>query len=252
MKIRNIWGETVRNIGLITQTNPKSPMAEAFRTLRTNIQFANIDEEIESMVITSGQPSEGKSTVAINLALTIGQGGKRVLLIDCDMRKPTIHKTFRISNLFGLTNILMGTKTLEEVLYSQEERLGSVYVLPSGSLPPNPAELLGSNRMKQFLQKAKEKFDMIVIDAPPVGLFTDGAILSTLVDGVIFVAAAGEADIETTQRAKERLDKVNANILGVVLNKVEMDSRAQSDYDHYGQASFHNKSAAKRKKRRRK
>ncbi|HLS53027.1 MAG TPA: CpsD/CapB family tyrosine-protein kinase, partial [Tissierellaceae bacterium] len=126
MKIRNIWGETVRNIGLITQTNPKSPMAEAFRTLRTNIQFANIDEEIESMVITSGQPSEGKSTVAINLALTIGQGGKRVLLIDCDMRKPTIHKTFRISNLFGLTNILMGTKTLEEVLYSQEERLGSV------------------------------------------------------------------------------------------------------------------------------
>lgn len=218
---------------LITQRNPKSPVSEAFRTLRTNIQFSNIDKNITTIVVTSAGPNEGKSTVAANLAYTIGQEDRKVLLIDCDMRKPTVHKAFRITNLFGLTNILMEEKSIDDVVYTGKDEFGGLYVLTSGPIPPNPAELLNSTKMERFLKEARAEYDMIILDAPPVGIVTDAAILSTIADGVILVAASGEANIDETKRGKELLDKVNAHIIGAVLNKIPMEDMSQYRYGYY-------------------
>lgn len=240
----------MEKVRLISQTDPKSPIAEAFRTLRTNIQFTNIDKDIRIIVVTSSQPREGKSTVATNLAFSLGQEEKKVLLIDGDMRKPTIHKPFRISNLYGLTNIIIGNRVLEEVLYSSEASNSSLFILPTGPIPPNPAELINSKRMRTFLKEAKSKFDILVIDAPPVGLFTDAAILSTFADGVIFVSAVGETNTDVSIRAKGLLDNVKANILGVVLNKVPLDRDKKARYGYYGYGSYRSETVDRRKPKR--
>ncbi len=218
---------------LHTLENPKSPVSEAFRTLRTNIQFSSIDKPVHSLVVTSSGPGEGKSTVSINIAITMAQAEKKVLLIDCDLRKPSLYKTFAVSRFNGLTNILVEDVDYTKVLYEAEEIKG-LHVIGSGPIPPNPAELLGSNKMKAFIQKMKEIYDVVILDAPPIGLVTDSAILSTIVDGTIFVCAVGEADINAAKRAKELLDKVKANILGVVLNKVPINQGGYYRY-HYSQ-----------------
>ncbi|MBU5436772.1 CpsD/CapB family tyrosine-protein kinase [Tissierella sp. MSJ-40] len=222
----------MRQDKLITQTNPKSPVSEAFRTLRTNIQFSNIDKDIKTIVVTSSSPSEGKSTIAANLANTIAQGEKKVLLIDCDLRKPRVHKVFGLSNLEGLTNVIVGEKKLSEVVHNSEE-LKDLYIVSSGPIPPNPAELLGSKRMKDFLDSIKEEYDMVILDTPPIGLVTDSAVLSTIVDGTILVTAVGQTDVEVVKRAKELLEKVNANIIGVILNKVPTEGRGYYKYHYY-------------------
>ena len=218
---------------IFTLRNPKSPVSEAFRTLRTNIQFYSIDDPIKSLVVTSSGPGEGKSTVSINIAATIAQTEKKVLLIDGDLRKPTLHRAFNMSSLKGLTNILVEDAEYTDVLYGAKEVKG-LDVIGSGPIPPNPAELLGSNKMKAFIESMNEKYDMVILDAPPIGLVTDSAILSTIVDGTILVCAVGEADINATKRAKDLLDKVNANILGVVLNKVPIKGSGYYKY-HYSQ-----------------
>lgn len=218
---------------LHTLENPKSPVSEAFRTLRTNIQFSSIDKPINSLVITSTGPGEGKSTVSINIAVAMAQAEKNVLLIDCDLRKPSLHRTFTFNHLNGLTNILVEDMEYTDVLYEAEEIKG-LHVIGSGPIPPNPAELLGSNKMKNFVEKMKNIYDMVILDAPPIGLVTDSAVLSTIVDGTILVCAVGEADINATKRAKELLDKVNANILGIVLNKVPINQGGYYRY-HYSQ-----------------
>lgn len=217
---------------MIALKNPKSPVAEAFRTLRTNIQFSNIDKDIKTIIVTSAIPREGKSTVISNLASTMAQADKKVLIVDCDFRKPVLHKRFKISNLQGLTNILMGDKSLLEAIV-QHDDLKNLNILPSGPIPPNPAELLGSNKMKEFLGMIKKEFDMVLIDTPPVGLVTDAAVLSTSVDGVLLVIAAEQTDIDIVKKGKESLEKVNANIMGVVLNKVPLTSRLYSKYGYY-------------------
>lgn len=218
-----------RNI--FTLKSSKSPVSEAFRTLRTNIQFSSIDKPIRSMVITSSGPREGKSTVSANIAVTIAQAEKRVLLIDCDLRKPTLHKHFQMSSLKGLTNILVENAKHTDVLYDFADIPG-LNVIGSGPIPPNPAELLGSNKMKKFIKDMEKEYDMVILDTPPIGLVTDSALLSTIVDGTILVCSVEEADINAAQRAKKLLDKVNANILGVVLNKVPINGGGYYKY-HY-------------------
>lgn len=215
---------------LIVQDNPKSPISEAYRTLRTNIQFSNFDEKLSAIVITSPGPSEGKSTTAANLALTLAETGSKVLLIDCDLRKPSIHKKFNISNHRGLSNLLIGQYKFTDVAQKYTDKL---CILTSGTIPPNPSEMLSSKKMKLFLDEAKTTFNYIILDAPPVIAVTDAQILSTMTDGVLLVIAAGQAEITEAQKAKELLEHVNANILGVVLNKAEVSKNKNYGYYHY-------------------
>jgi capsular exopolysaccharide synthesis family protein len=215
---------------MISIKNPKSHAAEAFRTLRTNIQFSSLDNEIKAIVVTSTQPGEGKSTVISNLAVTMAQSGKKVLLIDCDLRKPSVHKKLGMSNQDGLTSLLAKEKNLEEVV--QPTNINNFYVLTSGPIPPNPAELLGSKRMKSFIVELQGYFDMILLDAPPVLAVTDAQILSTLCNGVMLVAEYGQAEKHAVIRAKEAIDKVGGKILGLVINKVPSNSKSYYYYNY--------------------
>lgn len=215
---------------MISIKNPKSHAAEAFRTLRTNIQFSSLDEERKLLVITSTQPGEGKSTVISNLGITMAQSGKKVLLVDCDLRKPTIHKKMEISNRLGITTLLSNEQKLEEVV--KATNIPNFFVLTSGPIPPNPAELLGSKKMKNFISELKDYFDMILLDAPPVLAVTDAQILSTFSDGVIFVAGYGQAEKQAVAKAKELIDKVGGKIIGVVINKVPNNANNYYYYNY--------------------
>ncbi|NLZ38424.1 MAG: CpsD/CapB family tyrosine-protein kinase [Firmicutes bacterium] len=217
---------------LITFRNPKSPVSEAFRTVRTNIEFVDIDHKIKTILVTSSISSEGKSTIASNLGVAMAMSGKRVLIIDADLRNPTQHKCFNVRNIRGLTNLLLDdTLLLEEVLiYPSQENLS---LLTTGPLPPNPAELLGSERMRRFLTSLEDFFDLILIDAPPVLAVADASILGSYLDGVVLVTAAGEVPREQALLAKEQLMKVHAKILGVVLNKVPVGSGGYYHYYYY-------------------
>ncbi len=214
---------------IIAHSNPKSPISEAFRTLRTNIQFSGFDKPLKTLVVTSSGPGEGKTTTIANLAITFAQAGSKVLLLDGDLRRPKVHKLFQQNNIHGLTNVLTGHEDYKK--YLLKSNIENLDVLSCGAIPPNPSEILASNAMKQFLQKVQEDYDRIFIDSPPVGHVTDAAILSTIVDGTILVAASGTVEVEAIKRAKELLEKVNANIVGVVLNK--LDKNAQGNYYYY-------------------
>ena len=214
---------------LISITNPKSPISEAFRTLRTNIKFSAIDKEIKTIVVTSSVPEEGKSLVSNNLASVISQANLRVLLVDCDLRKPKVHRNFKLSNHQGLTNILIGEKNLFEVV-NRYESLTNLHILTSGPIPPNPSEIIGSNRMKEFLKMAREDYDIVILDSPPIGLVTDSAVLSTISDALIYVTAIGQTKIDMAKSAKELLDQVDANVIGAVLNKIPVDGRSYYQY----------------------
>ncbi len=205
---------------IIANNNPKSPSAEAYRILRTNIQFTNVDKTIKSIVVTSPGPGEGKSTIIVNLAITMAYNNKKVLLIDTDLRKPNIHTFFELDNSKGITNIL--SEDVEYVKIMQHTDIRNLYILASGPIPPNPSELLGSQKMKILLNEVKDEYDMVLFDSPPVCLVTDAAVLSTIVDGVILVCASRQTTIENAKSAKALLNKVNANILGVVLNKMSI------------------------------
>lgn len=216
---------------LITEKNPKAIASEAYRTLRTNIQYSSFDKEMKTILVTSTGPAEGKSTTCGNLALTMAQADKRVLVIDCDLRRPTIHKKFIISNEKGVSNFLIGETGLDEVVHKYSDNL---YLLPSGTIPPNPAEMLSSKKLKEFLVKVKEGFDCIIIDSPPVMAVTDAQILSTIVDGVLLVAASGQTEKEGLVKAKEQLLKVNGNLLGVILTKMPMKKgKGYGNYYYY-------------------
>ncbi|MDD3225153.1 MAG: CpsD/CapB family tyrosine-protein kinase [Clostridium sp.] len=231
---------------LIVQDNPKSPISEAYRTLRTNIQFSNFDENMDTILVTSSGPGEGKSTITANLALTVAETGKKVLLIDCDLRKPSIHKKFNISNNRGISNLLIGQHKFADVIQRYTENL---YVLTSGTIPPNPSEMLSSRKMKAFLEEARKTFDFIILDTPPVIAVTDAQLLSTMVGGVLLVVASGQAEISATQRAKELLEQVKANIIGVVVNKAEVHSGKNYGYYHYyyGEGKGHKHDGKKEK-----
>lgn len=215
-------------IKLVTVKSPKSPAAEAYKTLRTNIQFSSFDHKVKTIVITSTGPSEGKTTTSCNLAITIAQSGKRTILLDCDMRNPKIHKVFELSNQSGISDVLIGEINFYEAVSKTE--IENLYVLPSGTRPPNPAELLSSEKMKKFLESLKETYDYIIIDTPPIIIVTDAQILSKYADGCLLVVASAEADKSAAIRAKELMEKVDAKILGVVLNKLDTNRRGYYGY----------------------
>jgi len=208
----------MEKLNIITHENPKSPIAEAYRTLRTNIQFSSLDKALRSIVVTSSGSGEGKSTVMSNLAITMAESGKKVILIDCDLRKPSIHKKMGITNAVGLTNILVQNVKKEDCMI--KTTVNNLFIITSGPVPPNPAELLGTKKMQGFLEELKSEFDLVLIDAPPVLAVTDAQILSTLVDGVVFVASYGEAQKTAVADSKQLIDKVGGKVLGIVFNKV--------------------------------
>ncbi|MCS7003596.1 MAG: polysaccharide biosynthesis tyrosine autokinase, partial [Dehalococcoidia bacterium] len=203
---------TLGNARLINHRNPKSPVAEAYRQLRTNIQFASPDNPLRALAFTSAGPQEGKSTTLANLAIAIAQTGSRVIAVDCDLRRPTLHTLFGVKNTKGLTNLFVDTGF--EDLFTQETDVPNLLVLPSGPLPPTPSELLGSRRMLEIIAKLRAEADYVLFDTPPVVAVTDAAVLSTRVDGVVLVVKANQTKRESIQKAKALLDKVGANIVG--------------------------------------
>ncbi|WP_077302665.1 CpsD/CapB family tyrosine-protein kinase [Virgibacillus pantothenticus] len=213
---------------LIAKLNPKSPISEQYRTIRTNIDFASVDKEIRTLLITSSGPGEGKSMTAANLAVVYAQQGKKVLLIDADLRKPTVHYTFRLDNLRGLSNLLVGENSLEQVV--QQSDVDYLDVMSCGPIPPNPSELLASQKMEQLLETLKATYDIVIFDTPPVLAVTDAQILANIVDGSILVVRSKHTEIEGAQKAVESLKPARAKLLGTVLNGRE---KKQSNYYYY-------------------
>lgn len=200
---------------------PKSITAESYRSLRTNIQYSSIDKQVKTLVVTSSNAGEGKSTVAGNLAYTFFQGGKRVLIIDCDLRKPSLHRKFNVSNEVGLTDVLVGTSELNKVMKKIDDNL---YLLTTGTLPPNPAEIIGSNTMESFLEECKINFDYIILDTPPILPVTDSKLLAIKADATVLVVRSEISKSKHVSQAFKELEKVNANVIGTILNDVEMRS----------------------------
>lgn len=208
---------------LITLTDPRSPAAEAFRTLRTNIDFSGLDRSIHALLVTTVAPVEGKSLTLANLAVAMAQGDKRTILVDADLRRPTLHTLFGLNNDKGLTSLFIDAKgPIEPAL--KDVKVPNLQVLTSGPLPPNPAEVLGSQRMLDVIAALKQRADIILFDAPPVIAVTDAAVLGKRVDGVVLVVDAGRTRREHARRAKEQLEKLNIRIVGAVLNGASVDN----------------------------
>lgn len=217
---------------LITLTRPSSVIAEQFRTIRTNIQFSMVDHDLKTLLVTSAGPGAGKSTVSANLAVTFAMQGKRVLLVDADMRKPTVHKTFRLPNRDGLTTLL-SEKDIEIGDIAHRMPTEGLFAITSGVIPPNPSELLASKRMTQLMKEFEELFDLIIFDMPPIVAVTDAQVMASKVDGTIFVINKGGADKEMVKKSKELLDMVKANVIGAIFNRVELSG--DNYYYYYGE-----------------
>ena len=221
-------------VNLIANTDAKSPVSEAYRTIRTNIEFSKISgKALKVILMTSALPSEGKSTTIGNLAVVMAQAGKKVVLVDCDFRKPTVHKRFKVENK-GISNCVASGLSLEEVTVATE--VEGMYVIPSGPIAPNPSELLASERMGELVSELAANYDYVLLDAPPIIPVTDAAVLSRKVDGVILLLASGEVSPQIAKEAKTRLEQAGAHILGVVLNKVDIggNNNKYSYYYYYG------------------
>lgn len=213
---------------LITKVNPKSPVSEQYKTIRTNIQFSTVDQEYRTIMVTSSGPGEGKSTTAANLAVVYAQQGKRVLLIDADLRKPTVHYTFNFTNTFGMTTVLTKQSVLPETV--KDSGVENLHILSSGPIPPNPAELLSSKAMSWFMNEAKELYDILIFDTPPVLAVTDAQVMANQCDGTILVVSSGTTETEASKKAKESLEAAKAKILGVVLNNKK---KSETSYYYY-------------------
>ncbi|WP_214798832.1 CpsD/CapB family tyrosine-protein kinase [Exiguobacterium sp. s50] len=214
---------------LITLLKPKSPISEQYRTIRTNLEFTAVDDDLQTMVITSASSGEGKSTTSSNLAVVYAQQGKRVLLVDCDMRRPTAHFTFRLSNGIGLSTVLAKKTTVEKATHSTQ--VENLDLIAAGPIPPNPSELLSSKMMDRVLEELKSNYDIIILDAPPMMQVADTRLLARKVDGVVLVVGCDKSDRQMVVKAKEQLTLAEAHILGVVLNKRE--PQGSDDYYYY-------------------
>jgi protein-tyrosine kinase len=216
-------------------TDPKSPVTEAFRTLRTSIGFASTDRNMKLILVTISTPGEGKSTVAANLAMVMAQAGNQVLVVDADLRKPTQHRKFGVINDKGLVNMLVQGKTLEEVV--RPGPIEGISLVTSGPIPPNPSELFASEVTSEIFTEMKEKYDVVIIDTPPVIAVTDAVLIAAKVDGVIMVVKANVTKIDLIRDAMERMEKADAKILGVVLNQMKVVAGEYNYYYYYGATS---------------
>lgn len=229
---------------VITFRDPKSPVSEVFRTLRTNIQFLNSRNSLKSVLVTSTSPAEGKSWVTANLAVTFAQAGKKVVLIDCDMRKGRQFAIFGVQPTPGISNYLSGIDSAggdssSNILsYVKETEIQNLYLIPAGNVPPNPSELLTSSKLVQALKQLKEVCDLIIIDGTPSDLVTDAVILSRYVDSTIIVAAYKTTKIEALEKVKKEIQNVGGKIAGVVINKMPISTRKYYGTYYYGSTNM--------------
>ena len=230
MAFKNRRKENVQT-GIIVADNPTSIISEQIRTIRTNIQFSMIDQKLQTLLITSATPKSGKTTIATNIAAAFAAENKRVLLVATDMRKPRIHKLFRVDNNRGISNLITNP-TLKVADVATKTYIENLSVITCGPIPPNPSELLNSNRMTNLIEEMKEQYDLVIFDSPPILAVTDAQILSAKVDGTVFVIPAGDVKADEVYQASERLKNVNAKVLGTILNKVEPNA---DTYYYYGQ-----------------
>jgi non-specific protein-tyrosine kinase len=213
---------------LIALRDPRSPAAEAYRTLRTNIQFSSLDKPLQTLLATSSAPDEGKSTTIANLAVTMAQAEQRVILVDCDLRRPTLHTFFDLSNEAGLTSMILAQEDAEIPL--QDTGVPGLSLLASGPLPPRPADVLGSRRMEAAIARLRAEADFVLFDTPPVVPVIDAAVLATKVDGVLLIFQANHTNRDRARKARQILEKFKANIVGVVLNNAPVEQ----GYGYYG------------------
>ncbi len=213
----------------VMEKAPKSIDAEAYRSLRSNIEYSSFDDEYRVIVVTSSVPGEGKSTTSGNLAIALAQSGNSVLLVDCDMRKPSIHKKFKISNAAGTAELLLRKRLFEEVANKYNENLT---IITAGKIPPNPSEMLASRAMTAFIEEMKKEFKYIILDTPPLQAVTDAQVLSTKADGVLLVVRAGSTKREMVLNSVDLIKKVQGKVIGTVLNGVE---NKKNNYYYYGE-----------------
>lgn len=220
---------------LVVATNPKEIISEQIRTIRTNLQFTSADEKIKTILITSSIPSEGKSFISSNLATAFAQNNKKVLIVDCDMRKGRVNKIFKISNRIGLSNLLAYKEDDEENLedYVFKTKIDNLYIIPRGKVPPNPSELLNSQKTAKLISLLSEIFDYIIFDGPPVNGLSDSLIMSDFVDRTIVVTSLNSAPIELLESTKKMLTNVNAKVAGVIVNKVPRRKSSGKSYYYY-------------------
>ena len=219
---------------VVAFTRPRSPAAEAYRTLRTNLQFASLDRRLRRILLTSAGPDEGKSDTVANLGVTMARAEAKVIIVDGDLRRPTQHTLFNLRNSIGLTSLFLGASDgrlpREGDLPLQQTAVPNLWVLTTGPLPPNPAELLASRQMDAILARLDERADVLLLDAPPVAAVADAAILSAKVDGVVLVVGAGKVKRDVARKARAQLEAVNARVLGVVVNNAPVDLAGLDQY----------------------
>jgi len=213
---------------IINVENAPFPVVEAYKVLRTNIQFSGIGKKVKKILFTSSNPMEGKTSVSVNLAVTLGQAGQKVLLIDSDLRKPRVHTFLNMQLTPGLTNVLVKNCDFDAAV--KRDSVRSIDVLTCGPIPPNPSELLGSSEMKEFLDSVEERYDYIILDTPPSLLMADATVLSKYTDGVVIVIQAGVTTFDMVKGVIDNLKKADANILGCVLNDVRMEDISTHRY----------------------
>ncbi|HEY3313992.1 MAG TPA: CpsD/CapB family tyrosine-protein kinase [Bacillota bacterium] len=221
---------------IVSYTDPTAPASEAFRALRTNLQFLGLSEPVATIAVTGAGAREGKSTTASNLAISIAQAGRTCVLVDADLRCPVIHQILHTQSRPGLSDVLGGLATVDQALH--DTWVPGLKVMPAGELPPSPADLLLSPKMAELIAQLKTMVDMVVIDTPPIGLVSDAATLARVVDGYLLVLGAGRTSKDMARQAKRALETVNANILGVVLNNMNAQPEYRygyANYGHYGQ-----------------
>jgi len=219
--------ESSRNgTGLVMAQAPRSAAAEAYRTLSTNIQFSSLDRDVRTLLVTSVGPDEGKSIVLANLAITMAEGGRRVVMVDCDLRRPSLHEIFGLADQPGLTTMMLNESL---ALPLQVTPFANVSLVAAGPLPPNPAELISSERFTRVLASISGEADVLLVDAPPISAVADATILATRVDGVLLVIDSGRTRRDPGRRAADQLQRVGARVLGAVLTNVKAE-KTQSDY----------------------
>jgi len=212
--------------------DPKSPLAEAVRTLRTNLQYISLDRPLQTIVVTSALPAEGKTTVAANLAVALADVGNRTIIVGADLRKPSVHQLFGGDNSVGVTSVLTGHATLDDALQKTDHP--NLQLLASGPVPPNPAEMLGSQAMRSLIEQLVSRADKVIFDTPPVIAVTDAPLLAPALDGTLLVVRVGYTPKEVARQAKEQLEKVNARVLGIVANRIDSGRNSHYYYYYYG------------------